>query len=500
MIKTVIVDDDSLVHVTLRSLIDWEKYDYKVVADFNSGVEAVKFISENPVDLLITDIKMPEIDGLELMRRLRQKSEMPLTVVLSGYDEFDLVRSAFRLGAYDYLLKSNINGESLEQLLNGLRENVFTQAGFTLSADPQNEVSAPVGLEDRDYIVVVFSVNEFPEAAQRFGGNLRERMEKPMLELVRQIHRLQGRIELFAKEPSRFELYYKVQDKSTAENSIMSVVDQIQGVWHDFMNLNVAAGVSSIVSTADIRYAAERCKTLCKLSVLKGIRGVCSENKYGELARAYDDVAADCDGLITALCGDDEAALDKETAQWFDSMSCLDEEQHFDRTLILIARPAERLMRSGTSFFGIFHEELERELSEVELPKDREIWLRNALRRVRTFFEEIRREKQKGDMERARDFMKDNFTNPELTLKTVADHVGFNEKYFSTRFTKECVCTFITYLNDLRIKRAQELLLHSNLKMYEISDAVRYANVEHFNHIFKKKLGISPRDFRQSGK
>lgn len=96
--------------------------------------------------------------------------------------------------------------------------------------------------------------------------------------------------------------------------------------------------------------------------------------------------------------------------------------------------------------------------------------------------------------------MKDNFNNPELTLKTVADHVGFNEKYFSTRFTKECGCTFITYLNDLRIKRAQELLVRTNMKMYEISDSVGYASVEYFNHMFKKKLGISPRDFRQSGK
>lgn len=165
-----------------------------------------------------------------------------------------------------------------------------------------------------------------------------------------------------------------------------------------------------------------------------------------------------------------------------------------------MARLAERLRSLGTSFFGIFHEELLNELLAVELPRDREIWLRNTLRRVRTFFAESRREKQKGDMERAREFMKDNFNNPELTLKTVADHVGFNEKYFSTRFTKECGCTFITYLNDLRIKRAQELLVRTNMKMYEISDSVGYASVEYFNHMFKKKLGISPRDFRQSGK
>ena len=93
--------------------------------------------------------------------------------------------------------------------------------------------------------------------------------------------------------------------------------------------------------------------------------------------------------------------------------------------------------------------------------------------------------------------MRDNFTNPELMLKTVADYVGFSEKYFSTRFTKECGCTFINYLNDLRIKRAQELLVQTDMKIYEISEAVGYSSVEHFNHMFKKKLCISPKDYRK---
>lgn len=92
----------------------------------------------------------------------------------------------------------------------------------------------------------------------------------------------------------------------------------------------------------------------------------------------------------------------------------------------------------------------------------------------------------------------DNFTNPELTFRTVADYVGFSEKYFSTRFTKECGTTFIAYLNDLRIRRAQELLVQTDLKMYEISEAVGYGSVEHFNHIFKKKLCISPKEYRQN--
>lgn len=250
MIRTVIVDDDSLVHVTLRSLIDWESCGYTVIGDCSSGTQAINFLAENPADLLITDIKMPEIDGLELMRRLRENSSMPVTVVLSGYDEFELVREAFRLGAYDYLLKSNINKESLTGLLTALRESLFPNvSGEDLSPASEN---IHARLENGDYIAAVFTVSEFSAAAQRFGGNLRERMEKPMLELVRQIRRLNGRAEIYAADPSRYELFYRADDKNSVQSTVLSVINQIQGVWRDFMNLHTAVGISGVVPVENL--------------------------------------------------------------------------------------------------------------------------------------------------------------------------------------------------------------------------------------------------------
>ena len=98
MIRTMIVDDEALIHVTLRSMIDWESRGYTVVCDCSSGAQALEYLRDFPVDLLITDIKMPGMSGLELLRRLRESAYVPVTVALSGYDEFDLVREGFRLG------------------------------------------------------------------------------------------------------------------------------------------------------------------------------------------------------------------------------------------------------------------------------------------------------------------------------------------------------------------------------------------------------------------
>lgn len=366
-----------------------------MVQDCSGGSQALSYLMEHPVDLLITDIKMPGMDGLELMRQLRQSGSIPVTVVLSGYDEFELVREAFRLGAYDYLLKGNISQTSLTQLLNGLREKVFHASG-------PNPASAPAGagaeLEDGDYILALFAVEDFAQIAQRFGDNLRERLERPMLELVRQVRRAQDRVTVRARTPSRYELYYRVRSRSGAQDTVRSVVRQIQGLWHDLMNLDTAVGISTVVSRGELEEAAACCETLCKLSVLQGPGSLCVQGQYGELVRAYNSQAPACDSLIAALCGEDQQLLDQELGRWFSGLKRLDNRDHIKRTLILLARLGERLEHYGLTFSRAFPErpDFPALLRGFESKREREIWLRNTLRRVRDACDSQRQERQKG--------------------------------------------------------------------------------------------------------
>lgn len=129
MIKVLIVDDEVLMRVTLRSMIEWEKYGFEIVADCTSGYQALEYMENHTVDLLVTDVKMPGISGLELLKRLAEENRAPVTIILSGYNEFDLVREAFRLGAADYLIKGEMNEKSLLQVLGGIRQKCFPGRG-----------------------------------------------------------------------------------------------------------------------------------------------------------------------------------------------------------------------------------------------------------------------------------------------------------------------------------------------------------------------------------
>ena len=124
--------------------------------------------------------------------------------------------------------------------------------------------------------------------------------------------------------------------------------------------------------------------------------------------------------------------------------------------------------------------------------------MNNYLRWVSDYLENCRDDRQEDVIQRARRFMADNYASPDMTLKSAADFVGLNEKYLSTKFTKETGMTFSAYLTSIRLEKAKRLMDTTDLKMYEISDRVGYRNVEHFNRMFKKNYSISPSDYKRN--
>lgn len=162
-------------------MVDWEALGYTLVWDCTNGLQVLELLQRTTVDLLITDMKMPLLDGLGLIRRLRQSALLLVTVVLSGYDEYELVQEAFRLGAHDYLLKGNLDTASLTAMLTELRRRIFADGG-TAAAPAAGPQLAP-----GSYGVAVFAVDDMARQSDRFGGDLKNRLDKPMLELVRQI-------------------------------------------------------------------------------------------------------------------------------------------------------------------------------------------------------------------------------------------------------------------------------------------------------------------------
>ena len=351
MIRTLIVDDDALVRANLSSLLDWESCGYHIVHDCINGLQALDYLRLHDVDLLITDIKMPGIGGLQLLEQLRASARLPVSVVLSGYDEFELVRDAFRLGAYDYLLKANLNEHTLRRLLDDLRDKVFHEAAAP-GTGRKEELSLPPGR----YITAAFSVQNFAQVAQRYGGDLRERMQRPMLELARQIPRVSARAVIRAVDPSYYELYYQAADPFRAESGMDLAVRQICRVWKDMMNLEVSVGISGVIPHTQIPEAARQCGQLCRLAALRGPGAVCGSLRYGSLAHRCEQEAAACAGLVEAVCGGSGRDAQRQTSLWFVDLRRQEGEAHTARCAALLLGLEQKLQLSGQSLAAVLPE------------------------------------------------------------------------------------------------------------------------------------------------
>lgn len=511
MKKVLLVDDDTIVRITLRSLIDWGKYGYEIVADASNGEQALRYLKEHLVELLITDMKMPIMDGLQLLNELNGAGRLPCTVVLSSYDDFKMVRESFRMGACDYLLKSDINEEVLSGLLARLNQEYLSEEVEEVRGPEREKVLVDMatgrmplddGFFDTDYYLVQFEIDGFSQHVTRFGTDLAGELTEPFLEFARQIPRVAARCVLGSISPSRYLMLYQVTDAAQSRDNVLSTCRQLKSVWNNFMNLPVSAGVSHMGhSAAEFMDCFEEAGWQLELHYLKGEGSVCWPWETGRLKREQVlRAGADYEALVQGVQATDELKVEEEKRALFHRIQAMDLEGARRECLSVILLVIRALRDVQQNVWAAVQEDVDyyQKLDRLLDSRSLEIWMNNYLRWIMDYLSHASASRQVDTMIRAKRFILDNYSNPELTLGSVAGYVGLNEKYFSTRFTKEAGTTFSNYLTEIRIRKAKELMDKTDLKMYEISQQVGYNNVEHFTRVFKKVCQISPSAYKKS--
>ncbi|MEG0371933.1 MAG: response regulator, partial [Clostridium sp.] len=121
MYKVLIVDDEKIIRIGMRTIIDWESYGFKISEIASDGEQALQVIQEQSIDLVITDIKMPKMDGITLVKALKEQDFKGQIIMLTSYGEFDMARECLRYGVHDYLLKGTLRSTELIKTLDGVR-------------------------------------------------------------------------------------------------------------------------------------------------------------------------------------------------------------------------------------------------------------------------------------------------------------------------------------------------------------------------------------------
>lgn len=514
MIRLMIADDDTIVRTSIKTMVEWEREGIEIVAEAANGKQVLEALEHTPADVLLTDIKMPLMDGLALLESLSSLPDAPVSVVLSAYNEFPMVRKAFTLGAVDYLLKSEINAQGLVKcVLRAAQKSKsiaahpspshaptpaqrFKEAAFSLHG--LSAVSPP------PCVLACLELDDYENVQKRFISDFEQDLVRPLLDLAEQAQRVAG---LFCSlSPSRYLLSLRLSKESIEQDAFLAASEacrQIARSWKVYMNLSVSIGISALATTEEgVDQAMEECLKNVSMRIVLGPGQLLSPKQFDRFDLPYAlSQAESLAQLLEALKAGNDLLLNELRTQLFapffhQPLHCVHQ-----FVLAVIYHCGLLLLSMGTSIpqmFGGEEFDYTKRIAQLNTVKQCEIWAANFLRYIADFLSSQSSVPQRDIMEQARRFLLDQYPNPLLSVRLVADAVGLSEKYFSTRFNKAFGTSVSSFVNSLRLSKAKELLQRTDLKVYEIAEMVGFRNTEHFIRVFSKQVGVPPSTYKKT--
>ena len=531
-IKVFLVEDEMIIRNGVKRSIDWEKEGYEFVGEASDGELAYPLILKEKPDIMITDIRMPFMDGLELSRLV--KAELPniKILILSGYDEFQYAKEAIKIGVTDYLLKP-ISSAKLLEALGQVKENILQEREekellLRYSRDMQeNTENEKSKLFDR-LMIGEMSMGEAVEEGKKFGLNLSASCyavclfkilmnsdEKNLLEqTVQASEELEGEVKqiegvcmfqrgisglaFLVMEENEEKMREKIRDFSNCLHCVMDQwkeleyfgsvgksVDRIRNLKDSFREADKVFASrftekpKQILSIADLQVQKEEGEVPVKRFVQVGkTRTVLEKFLNNGTKEEVDD-----------FCEAYAMQLEK------DHMRSAMVRQYVVMDICIVILSFCEKLSDG--------EELQKEVQELQTAIQRNGNVREIKENLKTLLVKVIEVRDMASGRRysdiimaAKEEIEKHYMTEEISLNTVAMHVGMSPSYFSSIFSKEAGKTFVEYLTEVRMEKAREYLMCSSMKTSEIGYEVGYKDPHYFSYIFKKTQGCSPKEYR----
>ena len=542
MLKIFLAEDEVIVRETIKRMIPWEDLGFELVGEAADGEMALPLLLRQKPDLLITDIKMPFMDGLTLAKVAKKEIPGLKVVILSGYDDFNYAKQAINIGVEDYLLKPITKNALIERLteIRSRYEHEKTQKEYyekfhrEMQAYEKNSSrdffealvsgsmdmmeiyrrSEKLGLDivAEAYNVLIFTMNcEEDFSGQREGYS---EWEAESLELLEEFFSENTSAMLFRCNIFSYGVLIKGQ-KETIEENTRSCVSEIQRILdrkEQKRQWFVAAGEP-----------VERLSQIQK-SYYSASRAFSQRYLYDEKILYYDEMASMEKKNVTEddstyLQKVDVNALNPVILQKFLSNGLLEETENFvkDYFYAIGQEPLESLVFrnyvtlnvrfSVMSFLkeiGCDTRTLEQEDTEDVLSESSKS-LENAIAYAKKIISQAiaLRDQNSGNKNRsilktAVDFIDSHYMEEDMSLNKAANAANVSANHFSALFSQNMGQTFIEYLTNLRMNKAKEYLRCTSMRSSEIAGEIGYKDAHYFSYLFKKTQGMTPSDYRKA--
>jgi Response regulator containing CheY-like receiver domain and AraC-type DNA-binding domain len=523
-----IVEDELLVRLGLKNSINWAKFDMTVIADEPDGLSALRAYECEKPDLILTDLKMPVMGGMEFISKIRENDSVTRIVILSCLEEFDIARKAMAMGVSNYILKLTMTWEEIEKVLqiekgeldkmNVFRDqnNKVTELTGILKENAfKNYLNENIGdidfikkikelnfrLSSERLVVCLMEIDYYQKFITSSSKEIGQSAHAMIFNTAKELIDEYNRGEIFQENEKRFILIFSFSDifseKSIVEE-LNTMVKHIRSVIKNFFNITISMGISSIKSgyTSLKQLYAESEKAL-ELKYYDGVSktfywndGIQKQYKSQALQKIMEMQSVFFEGsmLNDIQMQHFKEKLDKLYKQGFEF-----KEEIIEVFFQLMFWNSADISYSGMDLSSmlIYYQDSLKECETIEE-------LFEVYKAYSSEINEIVHNKRSisRDVSEAIKYMK-LFYEKDLSLQKVADVVGLSPGYLSSLFKKELDLNFIDYLNYIRIQKAKELLLGTNMKSYEIAEKIGFTDGSYFSRTFKKITGVRPNDFRR---
>lgn len=529
--KIMLVDDEEEVRTSIIKKINWEENGFLVVGDAENGTDALEKIESLEPNVVITDIRMPYMDGLKLTESLHQKFPSIKVIIFSGFDDFSYAREAIRLGVTEYILKP-VNVLELTEILKRVRLKLDEEIESARDIDLLREnykasipifreqflnklIMKPSSLQNeeiskflKEYSMDIDEANKWVSCVvdiELENSNIRG-------ELLKERELIPLYVKNFIEE--RLTSYYRnvvfesLQDLRLtiivaidSDNSQTRLTDVLRDVSKNarrVLGVGITIGIGrSSKSLADISSSYKSAIDAIGYKKIVGTEDVVYIHDVEPVSTGVlkFEESEENDLVYAIKFGTRERILEvvDNLAIKLDKVK-VHSRQYQAYMLSILSCIVNLMQQQEISLIGIDeHIESVSRITESEYFKK---WLFNLCISLNMDMKTNRDKTSKQIIKKAKEFIQSNYQNPELSLEVICRHLHLSPAYFSTLFKKETGKTYIAYLTDIRLNHAVELLNTTEDKTYMIAEKVGYLEQNYFSYVFKKKFGVSPTRYR----
>lgn len=539
-IKVFLVEDEMVIRRGIKNSIDWEKEGYIFCGEASDGELAYPMIIKEKPDILITDIRMPFMDGLELCKLVKKELPNIKILILSGYDEFDYAKEAIRLGVTEYLLKPISSGKLLEAL-NGVSESIRREKeDKDLVRKYMEEMRENTEHEKQKFfewmIAGNLSMADALETGKKYEMNLSAGMYNLLLfrftlgEENRKSGELLGEAEYaIEKLTERLEYVFEFQhgvegwafllmadNEEQMSERVKELSKDLEEIMKNYSTIAYFGGIGQPVARlreleesfreAERALAARFTMELNRIISVEDIRMAQNVDTLDDIEiTSFGEIEKTRTMLEKFLNNGAEDEIDEFVDVYINELP----EENLKSVLMrqyIIMDAYIVMMSFCEKIEGIEgemqaqSEELKNSMKTIQTLEEIKNYIRMLLKKIIGVRDTISGRRYSDIIEIAKDQIRKTYMSDEISLNTIAAEVGMSPSYFSSIFSKEMGKTFVEYLTEIRMDRAKELLMCSSMKTSEIGYEVGYKDPHYFSYIFKKTQNCTPKEFRARGK